>query len=529
MAIKVAIIGAGSIGFTRRLMGDILMVPELRDTVFAFHDINRDNLEMIVQLAKRDIIANQLPAKLTSSLNRRRALEGADYVLNTSRIGGLEAFHLDIDIPLKYGVDQCVGDTLCAGGIMYGQRNIPQVLAFCKDIREVAAADALFLNYANPMAMNTWAALQYGGVETVGLCHGVQGGHQQICQVIEGIVNRWKPSTSRGFKPVETEDVDIICAGINHQTWYIQVIYDGKDWTGRLLDGFAKHPVFRETEKIRIDMLKRFGYYTTESNGHISEYVPWYRKRASEIKSWIDLSSWINGETGGYLRVCTEGRNWFETDFPNWMKAEPPEYASGQRSGEHCSWIVEARQTGRTYRGHFNVRNNGTITNLPDEAVVEVPGYIDRNGINIPAVGDLPLGCAAVCNASIQVQKLAVEAAVNGDVDLLKQAFLMDPLVGAVCSPPEVWQMVDEMLVAQAKWLPQYKKSVAAARRRLASEKSLGTKKNAGAARLKTKSVAEMRKDRAAARHNTDAADKGDLMGKTKSPRHSRRKAASTS
>ena len=528
MSIKVAVIGAGSIGFTRRLMGDILMVPELQDTTFVFHDINRNNLEMIVQLARRDIKANKLPAKLTSSMNRRRALEGADYVLNTSRIGGLDAFRLDIDIPLKYGVDQCVGDTLCAGGIMYGQRNIPQVLAFCKDIREVAADSALFLNYANPMAMNTWAALEYGGVDTVGLCHGVQGGHEQICQVIEGMVNKWKPSGSRGYKSVGLTDVDIICAGINHQTWYIQVIYNGEDWTGRLLDGFLQHPIFNKTEKIRIDMLRRFGYYTTESNGHVSEYVPWYRKRPREIKSWIDLRSWINGETGGYLRVCTEGRNWFETDFPNWMKAKPPNYTTAKRSGEHCSWILEARETGRTYRGHFNVRNNGTIANLPVEAIVEVPGYIDRTGINIPAVGDLPLGCAAVCNASIQVQKLAVEAAVHADVDLLKQAFLMDPLVGAVCSPPEIWQMVDEMLVAQAQWLPQYRRSLPAARKRLAIEKPLGIKKTAGAARLKTKSIAAMRKDSKAASRNADAADKGELMEKVK-PSGGRQKTAAGS
>ena len=184
MPIKVAVIGSGSIGFTRRLMGDILMVPELQDTEFVFHDINRNNLDMISQLARRDIKANKLPAKLRTSMNRRKALEGADYVLNTTRIGGLDAFQLDIDIPLKYGVDQCVGDTLCAGGIMYGQRNIPQVLAFCKDIREVASSDAIFLNYSNPMAMNTWAALEYGGVQTLGLCHGVPGGHNQITQVI---------------------------------------------------------------------------------------------------------------------------------------------------------------------------------------------------------------------------------------------------------------------------------------------------------------------------------------------------------
>lgn len=516
MSIKVAVIGAGSIGFTRRLMGDILMVPEFQDTEFAFHDLNRNNLDMISKLAKRDIKANRLPAKLTTSLNRRRALEGADYVLNTTRIGGLDAFQLDVDIPLKYGVDQCVGDTLCAGGIMYGQRNIPQVLAFCKDIREVAKSGALFLNYANPMAMNTWAALQYGDVDTLGLCHGVQGGHHQIVQVIEGLVNRWTPSDSRGYKPVTKKDVDIICAGINHQTWYIQVLYKGEDWTGKLLEGFEQHPVYSKTEKVRIDMLRRFGYYTTESNGHVSEYVPWYRKRPREIKGWIDLRNWIHGETGGYLRVCKEGRNWFETDFPNWMKADPPDYTEGRRSEEHGSWIIEGRETGRTYRGHFNTRNNGAITNLPDEAIVEVPGYIDKNGVNIPKVGDLPLGCTAVCNASIQVQKLAVEAAVHGDVDLLKQAFLMDPLVGAVCSPPEIWQMVDDMLVAQSNWLPQYKKAIAPARKRLASEKPLGTRKTRGAARLKTKSVSQMRKDRVAADRNADAADKGNQLGRKK-------------
>ncbi|MEE2629030.1 MAG: alpha-glucosidase/alpha-galactosidase, partial [Candidatus Latescibacterota bacterium] len=211
------------------------------------------------QLARRDIKANRLPATLSVTTNRRRALEGADYVLNTTRIGGLDAFALDIDIPLKYGVDQCVGDTLCAGGIMYGQRNIPQVLAFCKDIREVASSEALFLNYANPMAMNTWAALEYGGVETVGLCHGVQGGHGQIAQVIELLVNKGKKPDSRGYKKVEKKDVDIVASGINHQTWYVRVQYEGEDWTGRLLEGFERHPRFSQTEKVRIDMLRRFG------------------------------------------------------------------------------------------------------------------------------------------------------------------------------------------------------------------------------------------------------------------------------
>ena len=177
MSVKIAIIGAGSIGFTLRLVRDILAVPELGGTEFALTDINRRNLEMIEQLMKREIAHNGLPAKVTSTLNRRKAFEGADYVINVTRIGGLEAFQTDIDIPLKYGVDQCVGDTLCIGGIMYGQRNAAAVLDFCEDIREVAKPGALFLNYANPNAMVTWVANAYGGVRTIGLCHGVQGGH----------------------------------------------------------------------------------------------------------------------------------------------------------------------------------------------------------------------------------------------------------------------------------------------------------------------------------------------------------------
>jgi alpha-galactosidase len=187
MSIKIAMIGAGSIGFTRRLMQDILTVPELQDTEFAFMDISKENLDMVTQLAQRDLKAGGFAAKITSTLNRREAMKDADYVISTIRQGGLEAFQYDIDIPLKYGIDQCVGDTLCAGGIMYAARTIPELLDFCKDIREVAKPGALFLNYSNPMAMNTWACNKYGGVQTVGLCHGVQGAHWQITDC----VSRW--------------------------------------------------------------------------------------------------------------------------------------------------------------------------------------------------------------------------------------------------------------------------------------------------------------------------------------------------
>ncbi len=492
MPIKVAIIGAGSIGFTRKMMHDILAVPELQDTHFSFTDINKRNLDMVAQLAKRDIRENDLPAKLSVTVNRRRALEGADYVFSLVRVGGLDAFKKDIDIPLKYGIDQCVGDTICAGGIMYAQRGIPAMLDFCKDIREVATDKALLLNYANPMAMNTWACNKYGGVKTVGLCHGVTNTAMKIAEALG----------------VPFEKLDYTAAGINHQTWFLSLKYSGKELKNKLLAAMERHPKYSKTEKTRIDILRRFGYFTTESNGHVSEYVPWYRKRPKEIRKWIDMGDWINGETGGYLRVCTESRNWFETDFPNWLKEPAPEISVDNRSLEHGGRIVEAIETGRVYRGYVNMPNNGCIPNLPDDCIVEAPAYVDANGISMTYVGDLPLACAATCNASVQVQRMAMEAAVHADVTLLKQAMLHDPLTAAVCNPPEIWQLVDEMLVEQAQWLPQYRREIPKARKRLASQKVLGTRKGNGAARKKIKTVAQMLCAPESARRLATEADK---------------------
>ncbi len=493
MSFKLAIIGAGSVGFTRTLFTDLMMVPEFHDIEVAFTDINQHNLDMVTTLCQRDLDENGVPIKIHATLDRREAFKDAKYIINCVRIGMLEAFELDVEIPLRYGVDQCVGDTLCAGGIMYGQRGVAAILDFCKDIREVAAPGAIMLNYANPNAMMTWAANKYGGVKTIGLCHGVQGGHRQMAEALG----------------VPQDELDIICAGINHQTWYIQAKYKGEDMLPKLLPAYLASEKLSRTEKVRLDILKNFGYYSTESNGHLSEYVAWYRKRKDEVKNWIDLdSSWINGETGGYLRVCREGRNWFEYDYPNWLKEPANDYKdTSKRSTEHGSWIIEAMETGRRYRGHFNVMNEGCITNLPYESVVEVPGYVDGNGISIPKVGDLPLGCAAICSQSIWVQKLAVEAAVNADIQLLRQAMLMDPLTGAVCNPAEIYQMVDEMLIAEAQWLPQYADEIERAKERQKDGPKIPHQDYKGE-RLKEKSVEEMEHNKAEARKNAAEADK---------------------
>lgn len=434
MGFKIAFIGAGSLVFARTLFTDIMSVPEFHDIEVAFTDINPDNLEKVTMLCQRDLDSNGIPIRIQATTDRREAFKNARYIINCVRIGGLPAFEMDIDIPLKYGVDQCVGDTLCTGGIMYGQRVIAEMLNFCKDIREVAEPGAILLNYSNPNAMATWACNKYGGVKTIGLCHGEIHGEMQIAEVLG----------------IPRDDLDITCAGLNHQTWYISVKHNGVELKDKLLAGFEAHERFREEEKVRIDMLRRFGYYSTESNGHLSEYVAWYRKCPDEIPNWINTDNWINGETG------------------------------------------------RKYRGHFNVMNEGCITNLPYECVVEVPCYVDGDGISVPKLGDLPLGCAVVCSQSVWVQKLAVEAAVSGDAELLKQAALMDPLTGAVCNPPEVWQMIDEMLIAQEEWLPQYKEAIAQAKERVAAGGLIPVHEGyKGAVRIREKTVEEISAERA--------------------------------
>ena len=435
--IRVAMIGAGSVGFTRRLLMDILAVPEFRDTEFRLMDISKENMEMATNLCRKMVEDNGLSAKVIGTLDRKEALRGADYVISTVRVGGLEAFAHDIEIPLKYGVDQCVGDTLGPGGIFYALRTIPVLLDVAKDMRDLCP-NALLLNYSNPMAMNCWAVRRAGGVRLVGLCHGVQGGAWQIAHAL-GIPNN---------------ELEYVCAGINHQTWFTRVSHKGKDLTDKVLDAMKRE--YAKTEPVRLDVLERFGYYSTESNGHLSEYVPWYRKRPNEIEQWIDRSVWIGGETGGYLRVCRDSQDDYKKNYPKWLSGELDQIPLGSRSAEHGSYIMEALETGRRYWGCMNVANTGVITNLPDGCTVELPCIVDSNGIQPTFVGDLPMQCAALCRASVSVQEMTVQAALTGDKHMAKLAVLNDPLTAAVCTPDEVWKMCDEMFEALGPWLPEF-------------------------------------------------------------------------
>ena len=234
---KVSFLGAGSVGFTQTLVRDILKVKKLQNIEISLHDISRSNLLMVAELIQKDIKANKLPTKLSIDPIRKESIRNAKYIISCVRVGGLEAFETDISIPLKYGIDQCVGDTICAGGIMYGQRNIPLILDFCKDIKKYAKKNALFLNYANPMAMNTWVANEIGKVNTVGLCHGVQGG----AKLIEDSLN------------IPSGKMKYSCSGINHMTWYLDLNYKGKKITKKQLSkSLKKHKKFSRDEKVEL-------------------------------------------------------------------------------------------------------------------------------------------------------------------------------------------------------------------------------------------------------------------------------------
>jgi alpha-galactosidase len=457
---KVTFIGAGSIVFTRKILGDILGVPEFSEIDVTFTDIDPKSLDISTRICQHDIDSNGIPVKIRATTDRCEAIKDAKYIINAIKVGGLQAWGIDMDIPLSYGVDQCVGDTLCAGGIMYGQRNVPVILGICKDIREHAFPGALFFNLSNPLAICCWAATKYGNVNTIGLCHGVQIGHLQFANIFN----------------IPMHDIFISCVGINHCGWYKEVKTWDRDLNPELLEGFIKHPKYGVDEKVRIDMFKRFGNYCTESNGHMSEYVPWYRKHLDNIEDWISYGDVFCGETKGYLGLSKREHKERNEDYSDLLKKPGNSINQESRTEEHLSYIIEGLETGRVYRGHFNVVNNGVIKNFVDDCIVEVPCYADIHGISIPMVGELDSAQASVCNNMINVQKLATEAACTGNVEKLKQAMLLDPLNAAVLDPRQIWQMTDELLVAEEKWLPQYKKEeFTSAKERLERSKADGS------------------------------------------------------
>ena len=440
---KITLIGAGSTVFTRNLCSDILLTPALQESTIALMDIDPARLAQARDLVGAIIDQRGLKARVEATTDRREAVEDADYVITTFQQGGLDAYTLDIEIPQRYGVEQCVGDTLGPGGVFRALRTIPVLIDLCDDMDELAP-DALLLNYVNPMAANCWAVDAATGWPHVGLCHSVQGTSEMLARWID----------------VPYEDVVFLCAGINHQAWFLDYRRDEEDLYPLIWEAIERPEVYAE-EPVRIELMKHFGYFVTESSGHASEYVPYFRKTAEMVNEdlvprfkdpvnhWFDL-----GRTGGYLRYCFDRFAQAQQEYKELLtgvKDLPTE-----RTHEYGSYIIEAMETNRPVRVNGNVPNWGLIDNLPRGCCVEVPCLVDGNGIQPTAVGALPTQLAALNRTNVNVQELIVEAALTGDVEAVYHAVMLDPLTAAVCTLPQIRAMVDEMLEAQAQWLPQF-------------------------------------------------------------------------
>lgn len=440
---KIAFIGAGSIVFTRNLCSDILLTPALQDCTISLMDIDPVRLERSRKLVQAIIDRRGLKARVEATTERRNAIQDASYVITTFQQGGLEAYALDIDIPQKYGVEQCVGDTLGPGGVFRGLRTIPVLLDLCRDMDDLAP-DALLLNYVNPMAINCWAVADGAGRPHVGLCHSVQGTSQMLARWID----------------VPYDEISFLCAGINHQAFFLDFRQGTEDLYPRIWDALERADIMGE-EPVRGELMQHFGYFVTESSGHASEYVPYYRKTGRMINEDLaprfknEQDAWFDfGRTGGYLRHCLQREIVVEEDFR--ALSEGIKDLPTQRTNEYGSYIIEAIETNIPARINGNVPNNGLITNLPDNCCVEIPCLVDSNGVQGVFVGNLPTQLAALNRTNINVQELTVEASLTGSKEAVHYAVQMDPLTAAVCTLPQIHTMVDEMFEAQAKWLPQF-------------------------------------------------------------------------
>ena len=432
---KIAMIGAGSVVFCKTLMSDILATPALADSEFALMSPTEEKLRRMEAFGNRMLRDNDLPGKVWATTDREEAIREADFVVVMIQVGGFYAYGADYEIPLKYGIDQCIGDTLGPGGIFRGQRHIPILVEIAKDMERLAKPGAIMLQYANPMAANCLALGRVSKVPFIGLCHGVQ----TTLDLISGYCN------------VPKEEIEFVCGGINHMDWFLKLEHKGRDLYPELRAKFEL-PEYYKNEKVRGEVFRQFGYFMTESTGHLSEYLPYFRKNQKALDLYCDEPA-FGGESGAYYK-------WGKAMAEKYEKIDPLQFESSKietRSVEYCSYILEAVTTGVPFKFMGNVRNEGFISNLPDGCCVEVPTMADASGIHPTSIGKLPPQCAALCMTNINVQELIAEAALSGDPEHLVHAMQLDPLNAAVLTLSEIREMTSEMLESLRPYLPQFK------------------------------------------------------------------------
>jgi len=423
---KVTLVGAGSAVFARQLMTDILAIDGLDEGTFALVDIDAERLDLARRIAERLVELKGKRWKVQASTERVDVLKDSNYVINSIEVAGLKNVRHDYDIPMRYGVDQCIGDTIGPGGIFKALRTGPAWLEIVADVRRLAPS-AVILNYTNPMSILTLAALISTEQPVVGLCHSVQGTSRQLAKHVD----------------VPYEEMTWRCAGINHNAWFTTLERDGKDLYPVLRER-ARIPEIYEQDPVRFEAMLQLGAFVTESSGHFSEYVPYFRKRPDLIKKYTRPG--YLGESGFYANNWPEWRRANDAAIESMLRGESP--VPLERSHEYGADIIEAIECGRTASIHGNVRNNGSIDNLPD-GCVEVECKVDRGGLHAQHFGALPEQLAALNRAHMAVHELVVEALLERDRQKAKYALMLDPLTSAVCSLDEIDRMFEEMWDAE--------------------------------------------------------------------------------
>ncbi len=462
---KITFIGAGSTVFAKNLLGDLLSFPELADCTITLYDIDEERLQTTGLVADRTAETLDVHPTIEATTDRRAALDGADYVICMFQIAGYKpGTVIDFEIPKKYGLRQTIADTLGIGGIMRGLRTIPVLLDVCRDMEELCP-DVTFLNYVNPMAINCWAVNRASKIRTVGLCHSVHLTAMELARDIG----------------VPFEDINYLCAGINHMAFYLRFERKTKggveDLYPRIRQVIEEGRV-PEWNRVRYEMCKRLGYFVTESSEHFAEYVPWFIKQERP-----DLIERFNVPLDEYIERC-------EVQIKSWrfmqQKLENPDAVSEESlqevlkdskvmpimleylghtfeefdqvtlSGEYASLIVHSMETGVPQIIYGNVPNRGLIDNLPPDCVVEVPCVVDKNGVQPTRIGALPPHLAALMQTNVNTQALTVEAALTQKREHIYHAAMLDPHTGAELDLDQIWSLVDELLEAHGEWLPEY-------------------------------------------------------------------------
>jgi len=437
MSKKFAFIGAGSFGFTRTLVRDILSFPAFKDAELALMDINTERLELIKKAVDKIVAAGNYPAKVTATTDRAKALEGADGVICTILSGGIDIWRHDIEIPKKYGVDTNVGDTRGPSGIFRFLRTAPAIMDICRDI-EKYCPNAVFLNYTNPMAMLCRLMQGESKITVTGLCHSVQGTAEMLA--------RWIGA--------DMKDVEYTCAGINHTAFYLDYKVNGKDAYPQIRAAVNKPEIYNE-EIVRNEMFIHLDYYVTESSGHNSEYNQWFRKRPDLIEKYCTHGTGWN--PGIYAYILDEYLK-REKTWKDDILRELNEDVNLERGNEYASYIFNAVfGDGHIVKFNGNVRNTGLIDNLPHGCCVEVPVYASKAGLEPVHIGPLPDHLATMVNVSARIEEMVVEAYQTGDKRKVFHTICMDPLTSAVLSLAEIKDMVDEMFAFNKDYLPNFK------------------------------------------------------------------------